>query len=322
MIKKSVAAALTIAVTVLSTLLVATTANAAASPACQVGWGSQPKTTMVQSSQAGAVTDVRAGRHECYERLVIDFDAGAGRSDVKYVAGVPFQSLDGTLELRGGAFLQIVLRTPTDSTAVRDRYIPTNKNELVNVSGWNTFRQVGFGGSFEGYTTIGLGVRATLPFRTFTLPGPGTGSRLVIDVAHHWDNPTELPAPTSTALQASALGDDHNADLIGVRTAAHPGYDRVVFDFEGPESGLRYVALYQGSQLRVDLEHGTALTATGARSYLGPTMLTPCLGQVRAIQLTNFTADGTTAEITVRHKAGFRVFQLSNPARIVIDIAH
>ncbi|BAS14136.1 conserved hypothetical protein [Arthrobacter sp. Hiyo8] len=43
-----------------------------------------------------------------------------------------------------------------------------------------------FAGSFEGYTSLGLGVRARLPFRVFTLAGPGTGSRLVIDVAHMW----------------------------------------------------------------------------------------------------------------------------------------
>ena len=56
----------------------------------------------------------------------------------------------------------------------------------MNVSGFDTFRQVASGGSFEGYTTVGLGVRARLPFRTFVLPGPGAGSRLVIDVAHRW----------------------------------------------------------------------------------------------------------------------------------------
>ena len=39
-------------------------------------------------------------------------------------------------------------------------------------------------GSFEGQTTIGLGVRARLPFRVFVLAGPGSGSRLVVDVAH------------------------------------------------------------------------------------------------------------------------------------------
>jgi hypothetical protein len=54
------------------------------------------------------------------------------------------------------------------------------------VIGFRTFRQVAFLGTFEGYTTIGLGVRARLPFRVFVLPGPGSGSRVVIDVAHRW----------------------------------------------------------------------------------------------------------------------------------------
>ncbi|ADG76293.1 hypothetical protein Cfla_3416 [Cellulomonas flavigena DSM 20109] len=33
---------------------------------------------------------------------------------------------------------------------------------------------------------FGLGVRARLPFRAFVLAGPGSGSRLVVDVAHQW----------------------------------------------------------------------------------------------------------------------------------------
>ncbi len=41
-------------------------------------------------------------------------------------------------------------------------------------------------GSFEGQTTVGLGVRARLPFRVFTLEGPGDGSRIVVDVARYW----------------------------------------------------------------------------------------------------------------------------------------
>jgi hypothetical protein len=57
---------------------------------------------------------------------------------------------------------------------------------VTDISGYQTFRQVAYAGSFEGYTSIGLGVRARLPFRVFTLDGPGSGSRLVVDVAHFW----------------------------------------------------------------------------------------------------------------------------------------
>lgn len=55
--------------------------------------------------------------------------------------------------------------------------------------GFRTFRQVAWAGSFEGLTTVGLGVRARLPFRVFALsgiPGPAQGARVVIDVVHRW----------------------------------------------------------------------------------------------------------------------------------------
>ena len=54
------------------------------------------------------------------------------------------------------------------------------------MTGYSTFRQVVSAGTFEGYSSFGLGVRARLPFRVFVLDGPGTSSRLVVDVAHRW----------------------------------------------------------------------------------------------------------------------------------------
>ena len=61
-----------------------------------------------------------------------------------------------------------------------------NRSEVSSVGGYDTFRQVAWGGSFEGQTTLALGVRARLPFRTLVVTGPGSTTRLVIDVAHHW----------------------------------------------------------------------------------------------------------------------------------------
>jgi hypothetical protein len=57
---------------------------------------------------------------------------------------------------------------------------------MVNVLRYDTLRDVVFGGSFEGYTTFAVGVRARLPFQVTVLPGPGTHSRIVLDVAHSW----------------------------------------------------------------------------------------------------------------------------------------
>ncbi len=51
----------------------------------------------------------------------------------------------------------------------------------VNLSGYRTFQDAEFAGSFEGQSQFGLGVRARLPFRALQLDG-----RLVVDVAHTW----------------------------------------------------------------------------------------------------------------------------------------
>lgn len=150
--------------------------TAPASAACGTTWGSLPEASRLISS--AQLTNVRTGRHDCFDRMVIDLRGKISGYDVKYGtvhgvgSGLP-------IHLRGNADLQVVV----DAHAIS---FPVNHSELANVAGYLTFRQLAWGGSFEGKTVIGLGVRAHLPFRTFVLDGPGGGSRLVIDVAHYW----------------------------------------------------------------------------------------------------------------------------------------
>ena len=103
----------------------------------------------------------------------------AERYHVEYVDAVYNDPRGDLVPLQGGARLRIVVYVPTNRT-------PAHPTKLADVSGYQTFKQVAYAGSFEGQTNIGLGVRARLPFRTFVLSGPGNTTRLVIDVAHHW----------------------------------------------------------------------------------------------------------------------------------------
>jgi len=155
-----------------------------ASASCPTGWGSLPEANS-RMTQA-PVTNVRTGRHACFDRLVVDLRGRAPGYDVRYVSNVYTDGAGFLVPLRGGAKLQIIVRAPAYDAAGQPTYKPANPRELTNVAGYSTFRQVAYAGSFEGQTTIGLGVRARLPFRVFTLAGPGSNSRLVIDVAHHW----------------------------------------------------------------------------------------------------------------------------------------
>jgi hypothetical protein len=181
---------LVLAVTAILGALTLAAPASAATPYCGITWGSQAKTTD-NFPDAEMVVGVRAGRHSCYDRLVIDLggeDAAFHSYDVRYVSRVTAEGSGASIPLRGGAYLQI-----TVGAAAYDQYgnpsFGSQSREVVNVSGYRTFRQVAYAGSFEGQTDFGLGVRARLPFRVSVLPGtPNTDHtpRLVIDVAHRW----------------------------------------------------------------------------------------------------------------------------------------
>jgi hypothetical protein len=162
-----------------------TAASASAAPYCGITWGSLTKAGGVET--APNLTGVRTGRHDCYDRLVLDLRGGSSAGfHVSYVDAVYTDASGVLVPLRGGARLQIVVHASSYDLNGHPTYIPANPSELANVSGYRTFRQVAYAGSFEGQTTLGLGVRARLPFRAFTLAGPDGGSRLVVDVAHLW----------------------------------------------------------------------------------------------------------------------------------------
>jgi hypothetical protein len=159
-------------------------AMATPEPSCGIRWGSLPE-SHDEMSQAPLV-NVRAGRHQCFDRLVLDLRGKADGYRVGYVPAVTSDGSGAVIPLRGGAKLQITLQAPAHDANYNLTFRPANRNEVVNVAGWRTFRQVAFAGIYEGVTTLGLGVRARLPFRVFTLDGPGSDSRIVIDVAHRW----------------------------------------------------------------------------------------------------------------------------------------
>jgi len=163
----------------------ASTSSAATCATTTAGWGSLPKSLNRMTS--APITNVRAGRHACFDRMVVDLRGRGAGYNVRYVSQVLSEGQGAVVPLRGGARLSVSIKAPAyDINTVRMTYHPANSRELVSVAGFSTFRQVAWGGTFEGYTTIGLGVRARLPIRVFILNGPGTGSRVVIDVAHHW----------------------------------------------------------------------------------------------------------------------------------------
>ena len=146
-------------------------AQASASTNCSTPWGSLAKSDPTMGT--GEIDTIRSGQHECYDRLVVDIDGPPAGYDAMYVPEITADGSGTVVPTPGGARIQFVVRHPSFSTPA-----------LPNVAGYQTLRSVTWAGSFEGQTTLGVGVRARLPFRVFTIPG-GHG-RIVLDVAHHW----------------------------------------------------------------------------------------------------------------------------------------
>lgn len=147
----------------------------ASAASCAVAWGSVERTAPALAP--APLVGIRTGRHACVDRVVFDVDGPVGGYTVSYVPAVVQDGSGEVLPVPGGARLQVVLHHPAYDASGAATYAA----RPIGVDGYRTLRSVVFGGSFEGYTTVGVGTRARLPFRVSTLPG-----RIVLDVAHRW----------------------------------------------------------------------------------------------------------------------------------------
>ena len=155
---------------VLGAVLLAPAASAAA---CVTPWGSAPKDNPAMGT--GEVDTLRAGRHPCFDRFVVQVDGPIAGFNVRYVDQITQDGSGFVVPTLGaGKRLQVIVRHPSFSTP-----------RLPSVAGFSTFRQVVNAGSFEGQTTFGLGLRnGPLPFRAFIIQG--AHGIFVVDVAHRW----------------------------------------------------------------------------------------------------------------------------------------
>jgi len=139
-------------------------------------WGSLPKVSGPDRPDE-AITGVRVGSHPCFARLVVQTDGTVAPGfDVRYVPQIIEDGSGRVLSVPGAAKLQVIIHAQGHNAA-------GNRTFVLPRVGGATFKGLVLAGDFEGQTTLGLGVRARLPFRVFQLTGP---PRVVIDVARHW----------------------------------------------------------------------------------------------------------------------------------------
>ncbi|GAA3205759.1 hypothetical protein GCM10010532_027530 [Dactylosporangium siamense] len=243
---------------------------------------------------------LRTGRHDAYDRTVFDFTGGTPGYRVEY-APLVAEGSGQRIPLAGAATLRVVFDgayPAVDLTRVYDPRLPT-------------LLQIRSGGASEGHITFGLGVADRVGFRVLRLTDP---PRLAVDVAHQ---PTQ---PFTTERFSGGAGTAAQVQITGVRSATHPGYDRVVFDLATATTPLVTVAYTGPNPSTVFVGFTAATTQRGVVG--GPNPAPVGLGQAKSVSFNVYDNGTVSAFITTGHRTGYRVLLLSNPTRVVVDIAH
>jgi hypothetical protein len=159
-------------------------------------WSINAKSESAAVSQS-ALYLTRVGQHPCYDRVVFDI-IGPEHNDLPEAVGfaaryVPVVTADGSGEaipVAGHAVLEVTIRAPiygTDNQGHQPwRLAPSVGQSLVapaKIAGWSSLAAVTFAGSFEGQTTLAVGVRETRPFRVWVSSEQGN-RHVVLDIAH------------------------------------------------------------------------------------------------------------------------------------------
>jgi hypothetical protein len=123
-------------------------------------------------------------------------------------------------------------------------------------------------------------------------------------------------------LYAAAAGCHSSYDrfVIRARFGGTAGYDvRYVSQIVADPSG-NPVSLLGTKRLRVIVRNARGHTSGGAN--LLPSTLTPGCSNLRQVKKTGDFEGVVSFGLGLQRRTGFRVFRLTTPARIVIDVAH
>lgn len=140
--------------------------------------------------------------------------------------------------------------------------------------------------------------------------------------------------PPFTTAPKTSPGSGGQAELFGIATGCHASFDRFVIRarFGTPRYDVRYVnrivqdgsgnpvSLLGTRRIRVLVHNARAHTQGGAN--LMPGVLTPLCSNLRQVKRAGDFEGVVTFGLGLRRRTGFRVFRLTSPTRIVIDVRH
>jgi hypothetical protein len=189
---------------VLVPMLVALAVGVSAVPAGATSWGTAPRVS-ASSALPPELVAVRVGRHQGFDRVVLELRGSPPGYNVRYVPQVVQDGSGRPVPLAGSAFIQVVLNANAHEL---DTGAPTWTGPQRISAGFPALKQVAFAGDFEGYVTFGLGLGQRTGFRVLALRDP---SRIVVDVAH----PTQAGAAGGSGQSSAGNGSGQSGSAQG-----------------------------------------------------------------------------------------------------------
>jgi hypothetical protein len=147
------------------------------------GASTRPVHAPVTNQQTALLTDVRAARHEGYDRVVFQFRNALPGYDVRYVTPPVHQDGSGkVVPIAGTDVVRIRMENALDADL-------TQASAPLTYTGPQRFRpgtpevvELARAGGFEGVLTWVAGLRDRVDFRVTTLEAP---PRLIVDFRNH-----------------------------------------------------------------------------------------------------------------------------------------
>jgi len=143
--------------------------------------------------------------------------------------------------------------------------------------------------------------------------------------------------PSATVVDEPTAAAVSPATVVGVRTAAHEGFDRVTIELAGSSPGYRAswrttpprhcgsgapVKMAGHAWLEVRLDPAQAHDAQGRVTLEARPQAQPGLTALQALEMTCDFEGVVSWALGAPRALPFRVMPLSDPARIVVDVAH
>ncbi len=142
-----------------------------------------PVTVPATNEETALLTDVRAARHEGYDRVVFEFGNVLPGYDVRYVEKPVHADASGqVVPVAGTHVVQVRMENALDADLTQESAPPTYTGPQRFSPGTPEVVELVRTGGFEAVLTWAAGLNDRVDFRVLTLQGP---PRLVVDFRNH-----------------------------------------------------------------------------------------------------------------------------------------